>query len=69
MISNTAEVPTLAGAFINVDTIKRPTDIRNRRSKVRQSKMTREIEEHCSPRGHKREVFDSVYSHNILILL
>ena len=34
MISNTADVPTLAGGFINLDMIKKPTDVHNRRSKI-----------------------------------
>jgi hypothetical protein len=34
MISNTSDVPTLAGGFINLDMIKRPTDVASRRSKI-----------------------------------
>lgn len=34
MISNTSDVPTLAGGFIDLDMIKRPTDVQNRRSKI-----------------------------------
>eukprot|EP00566_Odontella_aurita_P014538 CAMPEP_0113550970 /NCGR_PEP_ID=MMETSP0015_2-20120614/14270_1 /TAXON_ID=2838 /ORGANISM="Odontella" /LENGTH=542 /DNA_ID=CAMNT_0000451821 /DNA_START=113 /DNA_END=1744 /DNA_ORIENTATION=- /assembly_acc=CAM_ASM_000160 len=33
-VSNTSSVPTLAGGFISVDTVKRPTQIINRRTKI-----------------------------------
>ncbi len=34
MISNTSEIPTLSGGFINIDMVKRPTNVKNRRSKI-----------------------------------
>jgi len=34
MISNTSEVPTLAGGFIKLETVKKPTALLNRRTKV-----------------------------------
>ena len=34
MISNTSDVPTLTGGFIDVDVIKRPTQLLARRTKV-----------------------------------
>uniref|UniRef100_A0A7R9WTD5 Pyruvate kinase n=1 Tax=Craspedostauros australis TaxID=1486917 RepID=A0A7R9WTD5_9STRA len=33
-VSNTASIPTLAGAFIGLDTIKKKTDVTNRRTKI-----------------------------------
>jgi hypothetical protein len=34
MISNTSDVPTLAGGFIKLETVKKPTALLNRRTKV-----------------------------------
>ena len=34
MISNTSEVPTLAGGFIKLETVKKPTELITRRTKV-----------------------------------
>ena len=34
MISNTSDVPTLAGGFIDLDMVKRPTEVRQRRCKI-----------------------------------
>lgn len=34
MISNTSDVPTLAGGFITLDMVTRESDPRNRRSKI-----------------------------------
>lgn len=34
MISNTGSTPALHGGYINLDTIKRPTDVANRRTKI-----------------------------------
>eukprot|EP00568_Trieres_chinensis_P012018 CAMPEP_0183295544 /NCGR_PEP_ID=MMETSP0160_2-20130417/3466_1 /TAXON_ID=2839 ORGANISM="Odontella Sinensis, Strain Grunow 1884" /NCGR_SAMPLE_ID=MMETSP0160_2 /ASSEMBLY_ACC=CAM_ASM_000250 /LENGTH=107 /DNA_ID=CAMNT_0025457041 /DNA_START=232 /DNA_END=551 /DNA_ORIENTATION=+ len=33
-LSNTSEVPLLSGGFITVDTVKRPTELVNRRTKI-----------------------------------
>ena len=34
MISNTSDIPLLAGGYITVDTVKMPTMIQNRRTKI-----------------------------------
>lgn len=34
MISNTGSTPTLHGAYITLDTVRRKTDVRNRRTKI-----------------------------------
>jgi len=34
MISNTSDIPLLAGGYISVDTVKKPTMIQNRRTKI-----------------------------------
>jgi len=33
-VSNTADVPTLSGAYINIDTVKKPTVVADRRTKI-----------------------------------
>lgn len=33
-VSNTADVPTLSGAFISIDTVKKPTVVKDRRTKI-----------------------------------
>mmetsp|Transcript_26894 Transcript_26894/g.53803 ORF Transcript_26894/g.53803 Transcript_26894/m.53803 type:complete len:90 (+) Transcript_26894:149-418(+) len=34
MISNTSDVPTLAGGFVTIDTVKRGTEVSSRRTKI-----------------------------------